>query len=128
MKLKETHNLYQQEYLHFIAPASLPPHILKLKKGAPLMLLLNIDPKSGLCNEMRLFCRGFYLNILDVEILTGHHVGKRSFLSRIKYKTTKSASIPFVFIRKQFLVKLSFSITINKSQGQTISNVGIYLP
>ena len=30
--------------------------------------------------------------------------------------------------RKQFTVRLSFAITINKSQGQTIPNVGIYLP
>ncbi|KAM1515861.1 hypothetical protein ACFXTH_014887 [Malus domestica] len=31
-------------------------------------------------------------------------------------------------MRKQFLVKLSFALTINKSQGQTIPHVGIYLP
>ena len=30
--------------------------------------------------------------------------------------------------RKQFPVRLSFAITINKSQGQTISNVGVILP
>jgi len=33
-----------------------------------------------------------------------------------------------VLSRKQFLVRLSFAITINKSQGQTLLNVGIYLP
>jgi len=53
--------------------------------------------------------------MLNVEILTGQHAGKRSFLPRIKHKTTKSAGLPFVFIRKQFPVKLSFAITINKS-------------
>ena len=30
--------------------------------------------------------------------------------------------------RKQFPVRISFAITINKSHGQTIPNVGIYLP
>ena len=30
--------------------------------------------------------------------------------------------------RKQFPIRLSFAITINKSQGQTIPSVGIYLP
>ena len=30
--------------------------------------------------------------------------------------------------RKQISVKLSFALTINKSQGQTIPNVGVYLP
>ncbi|KAL4576399.1 hypothetical protein LXL04_012492 [Taraxacum kok-saghyz] len=30
--------------------------------------------------------------------------------------------------RKQFLVRLCFAMTINKAQGQTIPNVGVYLP
>ena len=68
------------------------------------------------------------MNMLDVEILTGHHAGKRAFLLRIKHKTTKSAGLPLVFIRKQFPIRLSFAITINKSEGQTIPIVGIYLP
>ena len=35
---------------------------------------------------------------------------------------------PFKLKGKQFLVRLSFSMTINKAQGQTIPNVGVYLP
>jgi len=124
----DTHNLYKQKCLHFIAPYDLPPHILKLRKGAPLMLLRNIDPKSRLYNGTRLLCHGFYMNMLNVEILIGQHVGKIYFLPRIKHKTRESACLPFVLIRKQFSVKLSFFITINKSQEQTIPDVGIYLP
>jgi ATP-dependent exoDNAse (exonuclease V) alpha subunit len=29
--------------------------------------------------------------------------------------------------RRQFLVRVAFVITINKSQGQTLDNVGVYL-
>jgi len=32
-----------------------------------------------------------------------------------------------VLSRKKFLIRLNFAITINKSQRQTIPNVGIYL-
>jgi ATP-dependent DNA helicase PIF1 len=35
---------------------------------------------------------------------------------------------PFQFKRKQFPIKLSFAMTINKAQGQTIPNVDIFLP
>uniref|UniRef100_A0A453AVV0 ATP-dependent DNA helicase n=2 Tax=Triticinae TaxID=1648030 RepID=A0A453AVV0_AEGTS len=35
---------------------------------------------------------------------------------------------PFKFKRKQFPVRLSFAMTINKAQGQTIPIVGVYLP
>ncbi|KAF1854814.1 hypothetical protein Lal_00026526 [Lupinus albus] len=124
----DTNNLYQQEYLNSITPGGLPPHVLKVKKGAPLMLLRNIDPKVGLCNGTRLLCRGTYMNMLDVEVLSGQHGGHRAFLPRIKLKTSDNAGLPFVLIRKQFPVRLSFALTINKAQGQTIPNVGIYLP
>jgi ATP-dependent exoDNAse (exonuclease V) alpha subunit len=35
---------------------------------------------------------------------------------------------PFVLHRRQFLVRVAFAMTINKSQGQTLNNVGVYLP
>ena len=89
------------------------------------MLLRNIDPKAGLCNGTGLLCRGTFMNMLDVEILTGHHSGTRAFLPRIKHKSVQSDDLPFVLIRKQFPVKLSFALTINKPHGQTIPNVGI---
>jgi len=61
---------YQQEFINLIAQGSIPPHILKVKKGAPLMLLQNIDPRYDLCKGTRLLCRGLFKNMLDVEILT----------------------------------------------------------
>jgi hypothetical protein len=37
-------------------------------------------------------------------------------------------SMPFVMTRKQFPIRVAYAITINKSQGQTLSKVGIFLP
>jgi hypothetical protein len=34
---------------------------------------------------------------------------------------------PFVLRRRQFPFRVAFVITINKSQGQTFNNVGVYL-
>jgi len=117
----DTHNLYQHEFLNSIAQGSIPPHILKVKKGAPLMLLQNIDPRYGLCNGTRVLCRGLFRNMLDVEILTGSNAGKRAFLPRIKLKTNASSGLPFVISRKQFPVRLSFTII-------KISHKGILSP
>jgi hypothetical protein len=36
--------------------------------------------------------------------------------------------IPFKFQRRQFLIVVYLEITINKSQGQSLKKVGIYLP
>jgi len=35
---------------------------------------------------------------------------------------------PFVLRRRQFPIRVAFTITINKSQGQTFNDVGVYLP
>ena len=55
-------------------------------------------------------------------------MGTCVFLPRIPLKTTENAHLPFVMIKRQFLVHLNFTLTINKVQGQTIPIVGIYLP
>jgi len=50
------------------------------------------------------------------------------FLPRITMSPSDDISLPFKMRRKQFPIRLSFAMTINKAQGQTIPNVGIYLP
>lgn len=37
-------------------------------------------------------------------------------------------SMPFIMTRKQFPIRVAYAITINKSQGQTLNKVGVYLP
>ncbi|XP_028112446.1 uncharacterized protein LOC114310602 [Camellia sinensis] len=69
-----------------------------------------------------------YDNFIDSEILTGHFKGTRVFLHRIPLKAPENLKLPFEMTRTQFPVRLSFALTINKSQGQTIPHVGIYLP
>ncbi|KAL4581474.1 hypothetical protein LXL04_017689 [Taraxacum kok-saghyz] len=59
-----------------------------------------------------------------------------SFLSIMLEKDNKGIPLcpsaddmfSFKLKRKQFPIRLSFAMTINKPQGQTISNVGVYLP
>jgi ATP-dependent exoDNAse (exonuclease V) alpha subunit len=52
----------------------------------------------------------------------------RVFLPRIPLCPSDDEMFPFCLKRKQFPVRLSFAVTIKKSQGQTIPNVGVYLP
>ncbi|RCV21245.1 hypothetical protein SETIT_4G123600v2 [Setaria italica] len=75
--------------------------------------ICNITKQSG----------GFEDNAIDVEIVNGQHAGKRVFLPRIPLSPSEDITLPFKFKRK-----LSFAMIINKAQGQTIPNVGIYLP
>jgi len=50
------------------------------------------------------------------------------FIPRIQLSPPENEGYPFKFIRKQFPIRLCFAMTINKAQGQTIPNVGLYLP
>ncbi|GKC00840.1 hypothetical protein Tco_0986976 [Tanacetum coccineum] len=54
-------------------------------------------------------------------------VSIRVFLPRIPLASSEEDMFPFKPKRKQFLVRLSFAMPINKAQAHTISNVGVYL-
>ena len=42
--------------------------------------------------------------------------------------TPSDKRMPIKMIRKQFPISVSFAMTINKIQGQSLSQVGLYLP
>ncbi|KAL6572565.1 hypothetical protein OROMI_013523 [Orobanche minor] len=92
------------------------------------MLLLNINPSEGLYNGNRLVCRRLDHNMLGAEILSGQHTGKFVFIPRIPIEPSDRQKCPIPFKRHQFLVRLCFVMTFNKSQGQTLDKVGLYLP
>jgi len=119
--------LYSSEFLRSLKIPELPPGELKLKLGVPIIFLRNLNPSEGLCNRTRLICHGFQSKVIDAEIITGSHIGKRVFIPRITL-TTSENKLPFTLNRRQFPVRVAFAMTINKSQGQTLSMVGIYLP
>jgi len=124
----DSHNHYPLDFLNSITPNGLPPHELKIKKNCPVILLRNLDPHSSLCNGTRLVVRAFEDNAIDCEIVNGQHARNRVFIPRIPLSPSEDITLPFKFKRKQFPIRLSFAMTINKAQGQTIPNVGIYLP
>ncbi|XP_076911156.1 ATP-dependent DNA helicase pfh1-like [Bidens hawaiensis] len=59
--------------------------------------------------------------------MTGNRIGRRVYIPRISL-THKDKELPFSFKRKQFPVKLCYAMSINKSQGQSLDKIGVYLP
>ena len=115
---------FNVEYLNKLQPNGFPGHILSLKPGMPLMLLRNINPKEGLCNGTRLIFREAVNNKLLRCTVTG--TGKEVLIPRITFRP-KEGEFPFQWSRRQFPVRAAFAITINKSQGQTLKSIGVWL-
>ena len=123
----EQSQTYSPEFLRSLKILELPSGELKLKLGIPIILLRNLNPSEGLCNGTRLICRGFQSRVIDAEIITESHTGKRVFIPHITL-TPSETKLPFILNWHQFPIRVAFSMTINKSQGQTLNRVGIYLP
>ena len=122
---QEIYEALLPEYLNSLAPNSLPPYELRLRKYSIVMLIRNLSINEGLCNGTRLLILEFSNNLLRCEILTGDKAGDIFFLNRITLYC--ESEYPFTFKRRQFPVKLAFAVTINKSQGQTFNQIGIDL-
>ncbi|XP_071913934.1 ATP-dependent DNA helicase PIF1-like [Coffea arabica] len=120
-------NMNPPEMLHSLNFPGLPNHFLELKEGTPIILLRNLNQSEGLCNGTRLVVTRMGDKLLETEVITGSNIGDLVLIHRISL-TPQSTRSPFPIKRSQFPVKLAFAMTINKSQGQTLKNVGVYLP
>jgi len=118
---------YPTEYLNEIGLSGMPNHELMLKVGCPILLLRSLNPFKGLCNGTRMIVTALGERVIEAKILSGTHRGKSAFIPRISLITSSSSGLPFTLRRRQFPVRLAFGMTINKSQGQSLSVVGIQL-
>ncbi|KAL7135311.1 hypothetical protein ABFS83_11G085000 [Erythranthe nasuta] len=118
--------IYSTEFLNTIRCSGVPSHALRIKVGAPVMLIRNIDQARGLCNGTRLQIIRTGIHNLSCKILSGKNIVDMVFIPLMTLIPSNSG-LPIKFQRRQFPLIVCFAMTINKSQGQTLSHVGLYL-
>lgn len=64
--------------------------------------------------------------VIEAQVISGTNTGNRVFIPRMSLTPTDK-KIPFKFQRRQFPLAVCFAMTINKSQGQSLSKVGLFL-
>ena len=124
--VNETDLFYPPEVLNAINLPNFPAHRLFLKEHVPVMLLRNLSPSVGLCNSTRLIISKLGERAIKAVIITGSHIGDVVYIPRIEL-TAKKTKWPFILLRRQFPIRVFYAMTINKSQGQTLNSVGLYL-
>ncbi|UYV70161.1 hypothetical protein LAZ67_7002036 [Cordylochernes scorpioides] len=116
---------YTTEFLNSLEPSGMPPHHLELRVGVPIILLRNIDAPR-LCNGTRLCVKRLWPHVVEATILTGCFQNEEVFIPRIPLIHDDKHS-PLHFKRLQFPIRVSFAMSINKAQGQSLKITGIDL-
>ena len=119
--------LFTTDFLNGQQDGGMPPHLLELKTHAPVILLRNLDTSIGLCNGTRLVIVALHSRFVEARVVTGlpTNIGRTVAVPRINFTTDE---MPFDMTRYQFPFKPAFALTINKSQEQTLKQIGLYLP
>ena len=116
---------YPLELAHQQTPSGYPPHELKLKVGAIVMLIKNWNIPLGLCNGTRMRVVKCNTHFIRCAILSGPRKDQEYSFSKVKF--IPGEKDPHRIERFQFPFRLAFAMTINKAQGQTFDKIGILL-
>ncbi|CAN0904882.1 ATP-dependent DNA helicase PIF1 [Linum grandiflorum] len=117
---------YPTEFLNSLSFNGMPEHQLKFKQYTIVMLLRNLNPAAGLCNGTRILLTHLGANVIRGLIIGGTFEGTVAIIPRIVLDYT-DPNWPFTLKRRQYPIRLCYAMTINKSQGQTLEHIGVYL-
>ena len=118
--------MYPIEFINSLEINNFPSHNIKLKQNCIIILLRNLNPIDGLCNGTRLIVNQITNRIIFATIINGPNSGSNVFIPKINLISDHNV-IPIQFKRFQFPIKIAYCMTINKSQGQTLNTMGLFL-
>jgi ATP-dependent DNA helicase PIF1 len=110
---------WPEELLNKQQPKGLPQHRLRLKEGCPIMLLRNLNLTKGLVNGARFVITHIGNYSLKCKFIGNEdRRGEEVCIPRIHLRS-EDGKHGFGFLRRQFPIRLAFSMTVNKVLLQT---------
>ena len=88
------------------------------------MIVRNLQTGELLINGIKVVLTNITKYILTGRIVGGDNHNKIVCIPRI---SIRSSALPYRFKRTQFPIMVSYAMTIHKSQGQSLTHVGIYM-
>ncbi|KAI7943612.1 hypothetical protein MJO28_011140 [Puccinia striiformis f. sp. tritici] len=120
-------NSLPEECLNRLSPAGLPAHKIIVKVGMPIVVTRNMAIGKGVCNGSRLLLTAVQAGCLVGKLMAGPFAGNEVMLPRCKLQSKAGQKSGLSFYRHQFPIMPAYAMSINKSQGQTLGRVGVYL-
>lgn len=117
-------DLYDIEMLHHAESKGVPPHVLRLKRGALCMVMRNLNSDDGLVNGAKVIIVEIRKNIILVRRPGSQDI---MALPRISFKFPIFENSHVNMIRRQFPLQVAYAMSVHKSQGQTIRKCALDL-
>ncbi len=114
------------EILHNLSEPGVPNHSLKLKVGCICIVIRNLSFDDGLVNGSKVVIRSISTKLIAADLLRDGFPPKQVLFPRITFRFKPDGS-SLTVRRRQFPLKLAYSLTFNKAQGQTLEKVGLDL-
>jgi len=114
------------EFLNGLKTSGIPNHKIILKPETSVMLLRNLDQVEGLCNGTRLIVTRLGDHIIETKIIFGKNIGNLVHIPQMSL-TPSQSPWSFKLFHRQFPLIVSYAMTINKSHGQSLESVSLYL-
>jgi len=118
--------LYPVEFINQLEFNGVSSHTISLRIGTPIMLLRNLNLSASSCNGIRLIVTQLAERVIEAQIITGSFIDNHVSIPRILF-LINDTKCSFTIKRKQFPIRPCYVMTINKSQGQSLKIVGVFL-
>ena len=110
-------DMIDAEVLHRYADVSCPPHILTLKIGDICILMRRVDRVHGMTNNARVeivHVSPFLIRVRTINTPQPYYAS----LCKYRFNVRMPYGNSFSMLRTQFPLRLAYSMTFNRSQGQ----------